>query len=168
MNTVMVTTLARLPPARFMTWSTCENTWCTWASKLFEMSAPWLSRVAVCPATHTMRPPSVMTPGENARDSWKGVFSMYSALEAASGRASKAAESRARITGFSLRRSMLCGDQSFEALIGGEPDRRHHGIEPTRGERVEEGERDGYDVDRERDPALEVAAERLRERRVVA
>src|SRR6266513_5669777 len=49
------------------------------------MSRPSLSRVAVCPATQTIFPPSVMTPGENARDSWNGVFSMYSAAVAAVG-----------------------------------------------------------------------------------
>src|SRR5712664_1524890 len=85
MNTVIVTTFARLPPARFMIWSICENTCFTCASKLFAMSPPWLSRVAVWPATHTVLPPSVITPGENARDSWNGVFSRYSAAVAATG-----------------------------------------------------------------------------------
>jgi len=69
MNTVMLTTLARLPPARLSTASICENTCFTCASKLFAMSAPALSRVAVWPATQTILPPSVTTPGENARDS---------------------------------------------------------------------------------------------------
>jgi hypothetical protein len=32
------------------------------------------------PATQTVIPPDVTTPGENARDNWKGVFSMYSAV----------------------------------------------------------------------------------------
>src|SRR5207245_378212 len=77
--------LARLPPARFMIWSICENTCFTCASKLLAMSLPSLSRVAVCPATQTILPPSVTTPGENARDSWNGVFSMYSAAVAAVG-----------------------------------------------------------------------------------
>src|SRR4029450_5404168 len=115
-----------------------------------------------------MRPPSVINPGENARESWKGVFSMYSALEAASGRASVAAASKVRITGFSLNESVLGGDEPLEALVGTEPDRRHHGIQRARGERIEEGERDGHDIDRERDPALEVAPQRLGERRVAA
>src|SRR5882672_2692480 len=92
MNTVMVTTLARLPPARLSTWSICENTCFTCASKLLAMSLPSLSRVAVCPATQTVLPPSVMTPGENARDSWNGVFSMYSAAVATVG--SETAKSR--------------------------------------------------------------------------
>src|SRR5713101_2051009 len=85
MKTVTVTMLARLPPARFMIWSICENTCFTCASKLLAMSLPSLSRVAVCPATQTILPPSVMTPGENARESWNGVFSMYSAAVAATG-----------------------------------------------------------------------------------
>src|SRR2546430_16984413 len=55
------------------------------------MSAPWLSRVAVWPATQTMRPPSVTTPGENARESWNGVFSMYSAAAAAKGKPKRTA-----------------------------------------------------------------------------
>src|SRR5215813_10096620 len=147
MNTVMVTTLARLPPARFMIWSICENTWRTCASKLLEMSAPWLSRVAVWPATQTVRPPSVITPGEKARESWNGVFSMYSAAWTASGRASRAA-SRLRVTGVSFG-LVLSGEQPFEALIGTEPDRRHHGIEAARGERADEGERDRRDIDGE-------------------
>jgi hypothetical protein len=42
-----------------------------------------LSCVAVWPATHTVTPPDVATPGENARDNWNGVFCMYSALCAA-------------------------------------------------------------------------------------
>src|SRR6266849_4648681 len=88
MNTVMVTTLARPPPARFMIASICENTCFTCASKLFAMSFPWLSRVAVWPATQTILPPSVITPGEKARESWKGVFSMYSAAWPAMGSAS--------------------------------------------------------------------------------
>src|SRR5437870_3705386 len=88
MNTVMLTTLARLPPARFRIASICENTCFTCASKLFAMSAPALSRVAVCPATQTILPPSVITPGEKARESWNGVFSMYSAAVAAMGNAS--------------------------------------------------------------------------------
>src|SRR5438477_1332217 len=88
MNTVIETTLARLPPARLSTASTCENTCFTCASKLLAMSAPALSRVAVCPATQTILPPSVITPGEKARDSWNGVFSMYSAAVAAMGNAS--------------------------------------------------------------------------------
>src|SRR3954467_10327005 len=79
MNTVIDTTFARLPPARLSTWSICENTWRTCASKLLAMSRPSLSRGAVCPAPQTVRPPSVMTPGENARDFWKSVLSMYSA-----------------------------------------------------------------------------------------
>src|SRR6476659_4690468 len=167
MNTVMVTTLARLPPARFRIWSICENTWRTCASKLLEMSAPWLSRVAVCPATQTVRPPSVMTPGEKARESWNGVFSMYSAAGAASDRATSSAASRLRITAFSSGR-MLSGDQLLEALIGTEPDRRHHRIEAEGGERVEEGEGNRCRIDRERDPALEVAAERPGKCRVAA
>src|SRR5258708_2821349 len=85
MKTVICTTLARLPPARLRTWSICENTCFTCASKLLAMSLPSLSRVAVCPATQTILPPSVMTPGENARESWNGVFSMYSAAVAAIG-----------------------------------------------------------------------------------
>jgi hypothetical protein len=85
MNTVIWTTFARLPPARFSTWSICENTCLTWASKLLAMSLPSLSRVAVWPATQTILPPSVITPGENARESWNGVFSMYSAAHAAIG-----------------------------------------------------------------------------------
>src|SRR5258706_8977522 len=91
MNTVIETTLARLPPARLSTASTCENTCFTCASKLLAMSAPALSRVAVCPATQTILPPSVITPGEKARESWNGVFSMYSAADAAMGNASSAA-----------------------------------------------------------------------------
>src|SRR5919108_376248 len=91
MNTVMATMLARLPPARFITWSICENTCFTCASKLLAMSAPALSRVAVWPATQTILPPSVTTPGEKARDSWNGVFSRYSAAPAASGSASSTA-----------------------------------------------------------------------------
>src|SRR5216683_641644 len=55
------------------------------------MSRPSLSRVAVCPATQTIFPPSVTTPGENARDSWNGVFSMYSAALAAIGSKTAAA-----------------------------------------------------------------------------
>jgi hypothetical protein len=39
--------------------------------------------VALCPATQTIIPPDVITPGENARDSWNGVFSIYSAACAA-------------------------------------------------------------------------------------
>jgi len=39
------------------------------------MSLPSVSVVAVCPAIHTMRPPSVTTAGENARLFWKSVFS---------------------------------------------------------------------------------------------
>src|SRR6266508_2092768 len=91
MKTVICTTLARLPPARFRTWSICENTCFTCASKLLAMSLPSLSRVAVCPATQTILPPSVMTPGENARESWNGVFSMYSAAVAAIGSETPAA-----------------------------------------------------------------------------
>src|SRR5437868_7381231 len=90
MKTVMLATLARLPPARLRMVSICEKTCFTCASKLFAMSLPALSRVAVWPATHTVLPPSVITPGEKARDSWKGVFSMYSAACAATGNASKA------------------------------------------------------------------------------
>src|SRR5690349_6254905 len=102
MKTVMLTTLARLPPARFNTWSICENTCLTCASKLLAMSLPALSRVAVCPATQTILPPSVTTPGENARESWNGVFSMYSA--AASGIEMRASRSPAgmRFMVFSL------------------------------------------------------------------
>src|SRR6266571_668637 len=85
MKTVIVTMFARLPPARFMIWSICENTCFTCASKLLAMSLPSLSRVAVWPATQTILPPSVTTPGENARDNWNGVFSMYSAAVAAIG-----------------------------------------------------------------------------------
>src|SRR5205814_1404429 len=88
MNTVTCTMLARLPPARFSTWSICENTCFTCASKLLAMSLPVLSRVAVCPATQTILPPSVTTPGEKARESWNGVFSRYSAAPAAMGSAS--------------------------------------------------------------------------------
>src|SRR3954464_10408490 len=146
MNTVMATTLARLPPARFRIWSICENTCRTWASKLLEISAPWLSLVAVWPATQTVRPPSVMTPGEKARESWNGVFSMYSAAGAASGRVTSSAASRLRITGVSFGLG-LSGDQLLEALIGTEPDRRHHGIQAARGERIEESERNRDDVD---------------------
>src|SRR6266516_3305035 len=91
MNTVTCTMLARLPPARFMIWSICENTCFTCASKLLAMSRPSLSRVAVCPASQTIFPPSVTTPGENARDSWNGVFSRYSAAVAASGSETAAA-----------------------------------------------------------------------------
>src|ERR1043166_5123286 len=136
MNTVMETTLARLPPARLRIWSICEKTWRTCASKLLEMSAPWLSRVAVWPATQTVRPPSVITPGENARESWNGVFSMYSAAVAASGRASRSAARNLRITGISFG-LVLSGDQLLEALIGTEPDRRDRGIEAAGGERIE-------------------------------
>src|SRR5256885_4352468 len=85
MNTVTCTMLARLPPARFMIWSICENPCFTCASKLLAMSLPSLSRVAVWPATQTILPPSVTTPGENARDNWNGVFSMYSAAVATIG-----------------------------------------------------------------------------------
>src|SRR6185436_6627067 len=166
MSTVMLTTLATLPPARFRIWSICEKTWRTCASKFLEMSAPWLSRVAVCPATQTVRPPSVMTPGESARESWNGVFSMYSAALAASGKATSSAASGLRITGVSFG-LVLSGDQLLEALIGTEPDRRHDGIEAARGERIEEGEGDRDEVDRERQPALEVAPERLGEDRIV-
>src|SRR5258705_9023249 len=95
MNTVMLTTLARPPPARFSTVSICENTCFTCASKLLAMSLPSLSRVAVCPATQTILPPSVMTPGENARESWNGVFSMYSA--AATGSETRANRNPARM-----------------------------------------------------------------------
>src|SRR5438034_7502995 len=93
MNTVTCTILARLPPARFMIWSICENTCFTCASKLLAMSRPSLSRVAVWPASHTIFPPSVTTPGENARDSWNGVFSMYSAAVAAIGNETAARKS---------------------------------------------------------------------------
>jgi len=41
-----------------------------------------------------------MTPGENARDSWNGVFSMYSAADAARGSATAAANRAFRIVGF--------------------------------------------------------------------
>src|SRR5438132_4958731 len=94
MKTVMLTMLARLPPARFITWSTWENTCFTWASKLLAMSLPALSRVAVWPATQTILPPSVTTPGEKARESWNGVFSRYSAAPAAMGTANRVAASR--------------------------------------------------------------------------
>src|SRR5882672_10596208 len=102
MKTVMLTTLARLPPARLSTWSICENTCFACASKLLAMSLPSFSRVAVWPATQTILPPSVITPGENARDSWNGVFSMYSA--AAIGSETRASKSPARMNfmGFSL------------------------------------------------------------------
>src|SRR5712671_2488431 len=93
MNTVTCTMLARLPPARFRISSICENTCFTCASKLFAMSAPALSRVAVWPATQTILPPSVITPGEKARESWNGVFSMYSAADAAMGSATSSAAS---------------------------------------------------------------------------
>src|SRR3954471_4029842 len=168
MNTVMLTTLARLPPARFRIWSIWENTWRTCDSKLLEMSPPWLSRVAVWPATQTVRPPSVITPGEKARESWNGVFSMYSAAGAASGRrTSSAAVTKLRITGLSLG-LVLSGDQLLEALIRTEPDRRHQRIEAEGGERVEERERNRHGIDRERNPPLEVVPERLGERRVPA
>src|SRR5216683_6254551 len=104
MKTVICTTLARLPPARFRTWSICENTCFTCASKLLAMSLPSLSRVAVCPATQTILPPSVMTPGENARESWNGVLSMYSAAVAAIGGETAAASASLvsmRVIGFS-------------------------------------------------------------------
>src|SRR5215467_1128844 len=97
MNTVMLTTLARLPPARFSTWSICENTCFTCASKLLAMSLPSLSRVGVFPATQTILPPSVITPGENARDSWNGVFSMYSAARAEAGNEARASTNPARM-----------------------------------------------------------------------
>src|SRR5206468_3682592 len=94
MNTVIDTTLARLPPARLSIASICEKTCFTCASKLLAISLFWLSRVAVWPATHTILPPSVITPGEKARESWNGVFSMYSAADAQSGRARKSASRR--------------------------------------------------------------------------
>src|SRR3954469_3838416 len=168
MNTVIETTLARLPPARLSTVSICENTCFACASKLLAMSLPALSRVAVWPATHTILPPSVITPGEKARESWNGVFSMYSAAGAASGRrTSSAAVTKLRITGLSLG-LVLSGDQLLEALIRTEPDRRDHRIEDEGGERVEEGEQNRHGIDRERNPPLEVVPEPLGERRVAA
>src|SRR3954464_3723229 len=110
MNTVMETTLARLPPARLSTWSTCEKVCFTCASKLLAMSLPALSRVAVWPATQTVLPPSVITPGENARESWNGVFSMYSAAPAERGTTMAAASRSRRFMVFSVdvgRRALL-------------------------------------------------------------
>src|SRR4051812_21240815 len=104
MKTVMLTMLARLPPARFITWSICETTCFTWASKLLAISLPALSRVAVWPATQTILPPSVTTPGEKARDSWNGVFSRYSAAPAASGSASR----RAAVMLFFIGGLLIC------------------------------------------------------------
>src|SRR3954462_11725517 len=104
MKTVMLTMLARLPPARFITWSICETTCFTWASKLLAISLPALSRVAVWPATQTILPPSVTTPGEKARDSWNGVFSRYSAAPAASGSASR----RAAVMLFVIGGLLIC------------------------------------------------------------
>src|SRR5882724_2134521 len=104
MNTVTCTMLARLPPARFMIWSICENTCFTCASKLLAMSRLSLSRVAVCPATQTILPPSVMTPGENARESWNGVFSMYSAAVTGSETRASKNPARMRFMIFSLER----------------------------------------------------------------
>jgi len=40
------------------------------------MSAPALSRVAVWPATQTILPPSVITPGEKARESWEQALEL--------------------------------------------------------------------------------------------
>src|SRR6266436_4960709 len=85
MKTVIVTMLARLPPARFMIWSICENTCFTCASKLLAMSFPSLSRVAVCPATQTILPPSVMTPGENEREQKSGEDAFHDFLPGADG-----------------------------------------------------------------------------------
>src|SRR5437867_2110228 len=130
MNTVTCTMLARLPPARFMIWSICENTCFTCASKLLAMSRPSLSRVAVWPASQTIFPPSVTTPGENARDSWNGVFSMYSAAGAAMGSETEATSrmlARMRVIVSSMRialtiepvsrRGALCGLARPDRLV---------------------------------------------------
>src|SRR5437773_8611849 len=166
MNTVIVTTLARPPPARLSTWSICENTCFTCASKLLAMSAPWLSRVAVWPATQTMRPPSVTTPGENARESWNGVFSMYSAAAAAKGRLSIAASRVFRSMVFSMESLLL--QQSFEALVRVEPDGRHHGVQGAGSERIKERQGNRREIDHQRNVALEVAAQGLRQHRIAA
>src|SRR5438105_7844538 len=166
MNTVMLTTLARLPPARFRIWSTCENTCFTCASKLLAMSAPWLSRVAVWPATQTMRPPSVTTPGENARDSWNGVFSMYSAAVAAKGGQRIAASRTFRSMVISMEGLLL--QQSFEPAVRVEPDGRHHGVQSAGGQRRKERQGNRHEIDHQRNVALEVTAQGLRQQRIAA
>ena len=64
MNTVMVTMLASEPPQRCSVLSIRPKIVLTCASKLPAMSLPASSRVAVWPASQTVRPPSVMTAGE--------------------------------------------------------------------------------------------------------
>src|SRR5213083_1585822 len=163
MNTVIVTTLARLPPARLSTWSICENTCFTCASKLLAMSAPWLSRVAVWPATQTILPPSLTTPGENARDSWNGVFSMYSAAPAASGSDSRTASGAFRIIAASFMASpkrlseiscFVLGQQLLEALVGSQPYRRDQHVQCAGDPLLHEGERNRGDVDGHGDLSL--------------
>src|SRR5262249_49871424 len=82
MKTVMVTTLASVPPTRRSVWSISANTRCVWASKLPEMSLPSASTVAVWPASQTTRPPSVRTAGEYARFFCASVPSRYFAMAA--------------------------------------------------------------------------------------
>src|SRR5258705_1398719 len=82
MNTVIVTRLASEPPARRNVWSISANTRYVCASKSPEMSLPSPSTVAVCPASQTMRPPSVTTAGEYARLFCASVPSKYLAMEA--------------------------------------------------------------------------------------
>src|SRR5947209_7146605 len=78
MNTVIVTMLASEPPARSSVRPSSSNTVRVCSSNLPLMSLPFTSVVVVLPASQTMRPPSVMTAGENARLFWCSVPSMCS------------------------------------------------------------------------------------------
>src|SRR5215468_3422951 len=52
----------------------------TCGSNCPEISLPASSRVAVWPASQTVRPPCVMTAGEYARAAWNSVLSRYSTM----------------------------------------------------------------------------------------
>src|SRR6266851_7663039 len=79
MNTVMVTRLATLPPARLSVRSIWRKISRAWPSKFPTRLPPWPSWRAVWPASQTIRPPSVMTAGEKARDFCRSLPSRYSA-----------------------------------------------------------------------------------------
>ena len=73
MNTVIVTRLASDAPARSSVRFISANTVRTCSSNWPLMSRPSRSVVAVWPASHTVRPPSVTTAGEKARLFWCSV-----------------------------------------------------------------------------------------------
>src|SRR5271166_2787706 len=92
------------------------------------MSLSSLSRVAVWPATQTILPPSVITPGEKARLIWNGVFSIYSAQSAGNAGASRKANARRRMGHLLMMMMMMIGNAptgpaSFSLDVRGFDDR---------------------------------------------